>query len=198
MIDAGRTLGGRVIPPLPRTKDRCIHPAQATGFFWERLRWAALLTLLVVAAGCGGAQRAPHAGSTTQPTTTQAAKTVPLPPYHVVTRPKPPAQDPLALQIDRALRQLRLGLAFNAPTSLRQKQSAVIHLIVSVRQTPKQLKPQVPEAGSKEGARVRLSDEMIAHLTGLGFNIDPLTPEQQLDVLPTDVVNAAGRGSVSE
>jgi hypothetical protein len=49
-----------------------------------------------------------------------------------------------------------------------------------------ELQEQITEVGEREGARVRITDEMEARLTGLGFKIEAITVERQA-IDPTGV-----------
>jgi hypothetical protein len=136
----------------------------------KRRHWVvAAAVVALLAAAAAGALLAFGSGSSRSTATTP-------------TQPSPPVGPPsLGREIDDALGGLRFGnLAFNAPTALRPHQAAEIHLVVSRGQSIAELKQRVAEVGVKRGARVALSNDMVAHLSGLGFAIDRITPEQQL------------------
>jgi hypothetical protein len=83
-------------------------------------------------------------------------------------------------QIDRTIKGLPwANIAFNTPTTLSLGDTVVLQLLLSRHQPIRQLKAQLTEVGKKEGAKVQVSDEMEARLTGLGFRIAAITPERQ-------------------
>jgi hypothetical protein len=71
------------------------------------------------------------------------------------------------------------SVAFNAPETLPEGESAEIELLLSLQDSIERLKEQIAEVGKREGERVRITDEMEASLTGLGFQIEAITPERQ-------------------
>lgn len=95
----------------------------------------------------------------------------------VTSAPPPPMSDSA---IDVALRDLPIGsIAFNTPEEIPLGESAVIELLLSMKETESQLAPAVAPSGPVETARVRFSNQMQAELRGLGFEIEPITPELQ-------------------
>jgi Divergent InlB B-repeat domain len=111
---------------------------------------------------------------TTTPTATGPTDTGPPPSTPPTSRPE------LGDSIDRALKKLRpANIAFNAPSTLRLGDSAVIQLLLSAQQPIRQLQDMITELGKKEGARIKVSNKMEAHLSGLNFKIQPITPEIQ-------------------
>jgi hypothetical protein len=94
---------------------------------------------------------------------------------------------PIPSVIDDILQTLELGnIAFNSPRTLQRGHSSVIHLVLSATESVEKLKDLITEAGEKEGARIRVSDQMEAQLTGTGFRIEAITPQVQ-GVSHTDV-----------
>lgn len=82
--------------------------------------------------------------------------------------------------VDRRLADLPLGnIAFNTPESIPLGESARIELLVSMKEAEEELRRAVRAAGPVESARVKISDQMEARLTGLGFRIEAITPERQ-------------------
>jgi hypothetical protein len=89
-------------------------------------------------------------------------------------------ESPVLAGVDRALRTLpQANIAFNAPTSLRLGDTAVLQLLLSLNEPVSRLQKAITEVGKREGARIRVSNEMEARLTGAGFEIEPITPERQ-------------------
>jgi hypothetical protein len=84
------------------------------------------------------------------------------------------------LLIDRILDSLELGnIAFNAPTSMNLKDIAQIQLLLSTQKSIRELGDMLIAAGEKEGARIQVSNCMEARLSGGGFQITAVTPEEQ-------------------
>jgi hypothetical protein len=95
-----------------------------------------------------------------------------------VAQPARPAA--LGIEIDRVIEALpRANVAFNAPSTLRLDEPAVIQLLLSGRRSIRQLKEQITALGRREGARIVATDLMEAHLVGSGFKIEAITPTVQ-------------------
>jgi hypothetical protein len=84
-------------------------------------------------------------------------------------------------EVDRKLAALPLGnIAFNTPKTIPLGDAATIELLVSMREAEEQLRQQVHGDGPVETANgIQFSDQMEAKVTGLGFHIEPITPERQ-------------------
>ena len=83
-------------------------------------------------------------------------------------------------EVDRKLAALPLGnIAFNTPETVPLGDTATIELLVSMKEAEEQLRQHVHGIGGVETAHVQLSDQMEAKVTGLGFRIEPITPERQ-------------------
>jgi len=95
--------------------------------------------------------------------------------------PPAPAQPvDLLAEVDRKLAALELGkIAFNTPESIPYGDAASIELLVSLQEAEAELRRAVRGTGPVESARVQISDQMEARLTGLGFRIEAVTPERQ-------------------
>lgn len=84
------------------------------------------------------------------------------------------------LAVDRILSRLELGnVAFNAPATLWVRETAIIELLLSMQHSIEELQKAITAPGEKAGARVRISNEMEARLSGPGFKIEAITPEVQ-------------------
>jgi hypothetical protein len=84
------------------------------------------------------------------------------------------------LAVDRILNSLELGnVAFNTPATLWVRETAIIELLLSMRHTIEELQKEITAPGEKGGARVRISNQMEARLSGPGFKIEAITPEVQ-------------------
>lgn len=82
--------------------------------------------------------------------------------------------------VDRILESLRIGtIAFNAPAVMNINDTVPIQLLLSLSDTPEELKAGLSAEGSAEAARIRVSDRMEARLTGPDFAITAVTPEVQ-------------------
>jgi len=83
-------------------------------------------------------------------------------------------------EADQAVAQLPLAnIAFTAPQTLQLGDTTQVQLVLSARESIRQLKKKLSEIGVKHGARIRASNRMEAHLVGSGFTIEALRPEVQ-------------------
>jgi len=95
-----------------------------------------------------------------------------------VAVPDPTAHS-LAL-VDSILSSLaQASVAFNAPVSLNLKGTATIQLLLDINKSVDQLSQMIQAEGVKQGDRVRVASRMEARLTGPGFEITSITPEEQ-------------------
>ncbi|TWT86926.1 hypothetical protein Mal64_37560 [Pseudobythopirellula maris] len=82
--------------------------------------------------------------------------------------------------IDDALDALPIAdIAFNTPEEIPLGETAMIELLLSMTESEEELAAGVSGPGPVESARVKVSNEMEARLSGLGFEIEPITPESQ-------------------
>ena len=82
--------------------------------------------------------------------------------------------------VDGILDKLPFGnISFNAPGALNIDDTAIIELVLDLTKPIEELKKMVEGAGEKEGARIRVSDQMEARLSGSSFAITAVTPEEQ-------------------
>jgi hypothetical protein len=118
-----------------------------------------------------------------------AAAHAPAPDIAVDTSAKPPmppdaiisgAGDAMS-EVDRQLDALPLGnIAFNTPESIPLGHTATIELLASLKEAEAELRQSVRGIGAVESAHdIKLSNQMEAKVTGLGFRIEPITPERQ-------------------
>ena len=92
--------------------------------------------------------------------------------------------------VDRVLNQLNLGnIAFIVPHTMEMDKTENIQLVLSLDQSIEELKSTIQASGIKEGANIKVSDRMEASLTGLAFDIVPVTPKE----LRPDRMNKKGR-----
>jgi hypothetical protein len=83
--------------------------------------------------------------------------------------------------IDQTLKKMeQANIAFNAPSSMRLNETAVIHLVLGFEKEIDELKQMIQGEGEREGARIRVTCRMKASLTGSNFSIKKITPEMQL------------------
>jgi hypothetical protein len=104
--------------------------------------------------------------------------------YHLVAPPSGGAGGEPAssfdTELDHALATLDTGaVAFNVPGSMRLNARAEIQLLLSLTQKATKLQAQISADGQKEGSPVRISRDVSAQLTGIGFNIIAETPTRQ-------------------
>ncbi len=83
--------------------------------------------------------------------------------------------------VDEALAALEpANIAFNTPTELHLDEQEVVRLLVSREETIDELQKQIDDAvGDKEGVTIRVSDVMVASLTGLDFDIERTSDARQ-------------------
>ncbi len=107
----------------------------------------------------------------------------PPPPSPVPPPPPPPPAPPPPGAVDPVAREIKkLGwanIAFHVPEAMTLGKASEVRLVLSAQHSLKQLKKKVTELGNVDGARIRYSDSMKAHLTGTGFEIEPVTEEVQ-------------------
>jgi hypothetical protein len=95
-------------------------------------------------------------------------------------RPRPAQTNRPPKSIDEVLNAMDWGnIAFNAPTAMNLKDTARIQLLLSLNQSIDTLRREITNTGVKEGARIRVSDVMVAHLTSPTLQVTAITPEQQ-------------------
>jgi hypothetical protein len=83
-------------------------------------------------------------------------------------------------RVDSVLEQLpTASVAFSTPEKLDLREETEVELLLSLQHSVEQLKRRVAAVG-RGGAKVRISDEMEARLTGLGFEIEAVTSERQI------------------
>ena len=96
---------------------------------------------------------------------------------------RPPSDSPPLFRVssvDRALKSLTpANIAFNTPTELHLGEQTQVELAVSRRQAIEQLKKLIEAAGKKEGATIKVSDVMVATLSGLRFDIQRISDARQ-------------------
>jgi hypothetical protein len=126
----------------------------------------------------------------TEVTATFEAMTTGSPPPPVAPPPGPPPpgpppgpQPPGALfdEVDRMIRRLEVAnIVFTVPEdTLTVGDTEVVQLLLSAQQPIRRLKRQITALGRREGARIRVSDQMEARLTGPKFKILEVTPAVQ-------------------
>lgn len=93
--------------------------------------------------------------------------------------PSPPV-DPLA-EVDRAMREslTKGSVAFNTPEEMQLGKAETVQLLLSPSDSGAELQQQITEAGKTEAAEIRVSNRMQARLTGPGFQIEAISPEEQ-------------------
>jgi hypothetical protein len=82
--------------------------------------------------------------------------------------------------IDEILKSLEWGnIVFNAPKKMQLKEPNMIELLLSLTKSIQELQSELNRQGELESARVRISNRMQARLSGQGFTIEALVPEEQ-------------------
>jgi hypothetical protein len=82
--------------------------------------------------------------------------------------------------IDKIVKELEWGnIVFNAPTSMRFKETEAIELLLSHSVSIQELRTQLEKANGIESASVQISNRIEARLSGTGFQVEALFPEVQ-------------------
>lgn len=82
--------------------------------------------------------------------------------------------------IDQALSRMQLGsIAFNTPEEIPYGETETIELRLSPKESEAVLSSTVQGRGTVETARIKISNQMDAKLSGLGFDVEPITAELQ-------------------
>ena len=109
---------------------------------------------------------------------------------------EPPPTDE-QMRLEETLRNLPWGnIAFNAPETMKLGERHTIELILSLQKSVDELSTQVKEEGVVESDSIKVSNRMLANLTGFGFEIKAVESEEQAiraqedtrwrwDVMPT-------------
>jgi len=149
------------------------RPGGGTGFRLISLFLALLLIGSALFLGCS-ASEAPAPKSAHK-------KAKSAPPGASVSTPGPAAPESTAFEaVDRILAEMEWGnIAFNVPTSLNLQDTATIQLILSLRKPIDELKQIIEAQGEREGAQIRVYNDMEARLSGPDFQITAVTPEKQ-------------------
>lgn len=106
-----------------------------------------------------------------RPSRTPATTTASPDPAPVTT----PTPTPATLRITTQ----RASIAFNAPDEIQLDDVQRVQLRLSVQKTVEELKQEIVESGSVEGAAVNIGNVVTAKLSGDGFEITELTPAEQ-------------------
>lgn len=72
------------------------------------------------------------------------------------------------------------NLAFNTPEKMKTREPEVVQLLLDLNKSIEELSSEIQAEGPRQGASVRVTRRMEAHLTGVTFEITPVTPEQQV------------------
>ena len=121
-----------------------------------------------------------NAGVGAAPTLSGGTPTVGAPPAPPPSAGEGGGGEVGAYEIDRVIEGLpTVNAAFNAPSTIRLEEPAVIQLLLSGRRSIRRLQEQITALGRREGARIKASDEMEANLAGTGFKIEAITPAAQ-------------------
>lgn len=83
--------------------------------------------------------------------------------------------------VDHVLSKLALGnIAFNTPKSMGINDTETVELLLSTKETTKQLAAAVEGRPVETAEGVRVAPEMEADLKGQGFKIEAVTPQKQV------------------
>src|SRR5579863_7437483 len=111
----------------------------------------------------------------------------PAPPSSAPSRPTfAPRTIPAGVDVaavDRVLGGWTTGsIAFNVASTMRIGETYPVHLLLSPQKPVQELQQELQSAnheGIVQGAQISIAPEMEARLTGQGFEITAVTPEQQ-------------------
>jgi hypothetical protein len=82
--------------------------------------------------------------------------------------------------IDKIIQGLPLAnIVFNPPDTMRMEQTQSVQLLLSGSATAEELQKQITAAGSLISDQVQVSNLLDTRLTGVNFQIEAVTPEQQ-------------------
>lgn len=146
---------------------------------------AILVTLLAVDRGrhAGGELEVNKPVTEEDPSTNpEGGPYVPYPDPGLVSAPSTSSTANSLGSVDRVLASMNwANIAFNAPEKIRLNDSAQIHLLLSLQKSMDELRAEINAAGKREGARIRVSNRMEAHLSSQEgtFKILSITPEEQ-------------------
>ncbi|MCA9076649.1 MAG: hypothetical protein KDA93_16615 [Planctomycetaceae bacterium] len=92
-----------------------------------------------------------------------------------------PEESPIA-RVDELVSKLKSGnIAYNAPDSMHYKETRIIELLLSPKESPQLLEAQLTDRRDAVSEQVQhVAPRMEASLTGTGFEIEPLEPDIQL------------------
>jgi hypothetical protein len=142
----------------------------------SRLKVVSIAAVAVAVLVVGLAAAAMLTGEThdaAERTTTARTTADTEPPYPVGTGPTVGAIDDALAALEPA------NIAFNTPSELRLDGQKAVQLLVSREQTIEDLQEQIEAAGATEGHEIKVSDVMIASLTGLDFDIQRTSDARQ-------------------
>jgi len=88
----------------------------------------------------------------------------------------------LPFYLDEVIASMAEGqIAFNVPDSVVElDQSFTIQLLLDPAKSVGELETMLQASGAAEKYQIKISENMQARLTGNGFEISPITPEEQL------------------
>ena len=82
--------------------------------------------------------------------------------------------------VDQIVNTLEWGnIAFNTPQKIRLKEPTIIELVLSPTQSIEELQSSLEFQEKVESAEIRISNRMEANLSGTGFKIEALIPQEQ-------------------
>ena len=83
----------------------------------------------------------------------------------------------------------KASIAYSTPETLRLGDTATIQLLLSRSESVGELKGQLTEPGPSAGERIRVSERMEAHLSGPGFKIEAIIPDDHPQKVEDEGVN---------
>lgn len=94
-------------------------------------------------------------------------------------RPEPTSSSSLGV-VEEIVSRLEWGnVAFDTPKKMRFEEPKIIELLLSPTKSAQELQSSLKSHEQTESARIQISNRMEADLSGLGFKIEALVPQEQ-------------------
>jgi len=82
--------------------------------------------------------------------------------------------------VDEVVSRLEWGnIAFDTPTKMKFEEPKIVELLLSPTKSAQELQSSLKSHEQTESARIQISNRMEADLSGLGFKIEALVPQEQ-------------------
>lgn len=140
-----------------------------------------VLLLCLIVSGCGVSGTPTVTYTKPEPRITaveavkqpERAQIVKKPTVELPAKPEIKTQNEVERQLTTA------SLAFNVPESANIKDEFTVQLLVNQVLTPKELSKELRPSNRTVETKIKVSKILVAKITGPGFDITPVTPEEQ-------------------